>query len=191
MPRKKKRKQGAMIVAFIILLVFAVGFIYAATNGFSAKIKTFALKRNGKDLILNDTSGLRFAPEEKFEIVNLTSTSRDFFVKVYAYGDEENDFEYKYLEENGYSWREFAADTNKDFTSCFDFSFEGNVLTFRNDGFKAAVARYDSKIIIPEQYPAGDKFVLVIYSGDEAISLGFSCLEEVEGLTIEPGNVVF
>ena len=139
MSKSKKRKSGMLIVAVILLVIFVGGFLFSITNGFSSSVKTFAIKRNEKELIVNDTYGMKFSSEEKFEIVNLTNKAREFSVKVYAYGTEESDFEYTYGQEEGYTWKDFSEEEQRDFTACFDFTFEGNVLTFKNDGIAKAI----------------------------------------------------
>ena len=188
---KRKKRNGVLIVAVIVLLVFVAGLLFSVTNGFSSGIKTFALKRNGKELIVNDTYGMKFSSEEKFEIVNLTNKAREFSVKVYAYGTEESDFEYTYGQEEGYTWKDFSEEEQRDFTACFDFEFTENALTFRHEGFKKTVEKYDPLIVLPSSVPKGDRFVLEISCGEDKISLGFYLYAAVTGVTLSPEELVF
>lgn len=188
---KKKKRNGATIVALVILLIVVVGLLFTLTNGFSSKVKTFAVKRNGEELILNDKQGLQFEEEEKFEIINLKADSRTFSFKVYAYGDEESDFELTYGNERGYSWKEFAEEEQRDFTACFDIEITGNILTLRHEGFSNALAKYDSLMTLPDSFPVGDRFVLEILCGEDKISIGFSLIEKVTDIKMEPGVLVF
>lgn len=188
----KRKSGGALLVAVVLLFVFVVGLLFRATNGFSSDVKTFALKRNGKETILNDKSGLSFAETEQFEIVNVSTTSRTFSVKIYACGG--TDFEYTYGAEDGYSWKEFAEAEQRDFTSCFDVVLLENRITIKRTDLDGILFRYDSQMRLSEgkSIPAGDMFELVVTCGEEKITLGFSVVyTAVEGIELNPETVVF
>lgn len=187
----KRKNGGFMFVVVILLFVLAGGLLYKATNGFSTGIKSFALKRNGKELILNDKSGLSFAETEEFEIVNVSTEDRTFSVKIYACGDA--DFEYTCGEEDGYSWKEFAKEAQRDFTSCFDVVLSENKITIKRTDLDGILFRYDSKMRLTagKPIPSGDTFELVVTCGDEKITLGFSIYTAVEEIELNPEAVVF
>ena len=188
---KRKSRNGAMIVALVLLLVFTVGLLFSLTNGFSSDVKTFALKRSGAGLILNDSKGLKLRNEEQFEIINLKNENRDFSVRVYAYGEEESDFEFAYGAEKGYSWKNFTEEERRDFSDCFNITLEKNLLTIKHEGLRWIVGQYNSEILLPESYPKGDKFVLEISCDDEKISLSFDLYTQVMGVNLDREEIAF
>lgn len=188
---RRRGKDGAIVVAVILLIVFVVGLLFAATNGFKSDVKSFALKRNEKNLILNDTYGLKFAETETFEVVNMSSQAKDFSVKIYAYGGaDETDFTYTYDNEAGYSWKHFAEEEKRDFTACFDVTTVENRIVVKQIGIRLLCKLYDTRIKLPDVIPAGDRFVLEVTVGTEKITLGFSMLVRVTGVSL-PEKIEF
>lgn len=182
---RRRGKDGAIVVAVILLLVFVVGVLYKATNGFNAEVKSFSLRRNEKELILNDTYGLKFAETETFEVVNMSSQAKDFSVKIYAYGGtDETDFEYTYGNESGYSWKEFAEEEKRDFTACFDVTTVENRIVVKQTGIRLLCKLYDAQIKLPDVIPSDDRFVLEVTVGSEKITIGFTPLIKVTGISL-------
>lgn len=191
MAKYKKRNGFTSVVVFLVCILL-VGTLFAFTKGISFDVHSFAVKRNGKEMILQDKKNVSFDLEERFEIVNLSTSEQQFEVKIYAYaGSDEADFTYTYINESGCSWNDFANEKKQDFTSYFDIQVVGNTFSVKNTGFRDIVEKYDKNIHLPSDIPEGDRFVLQITCGDDSLSIYFSPYVKVSDITLPNDNIVF
>lgn len=189
-----RNRKGFGFWIIVLVVVFAVGVLSKITNGFSDGVKSFSLLRNGEDRIYNNTSGLVFGGQEQFEITNYTTTSKDFSVKIYAYGGTEGteDFQYQYGSESGYSWRAFAEEERKDLTACFNVKvIENRIIIEQEGGIYGVMQKYDENMTLPQSIPTGDRFTLEVTVGDSTIEIGFSLEVSVSSVTIDTTTIIF
>jgi hypothetical protein len=189
---RNRAKGGALGVAIILLLVFVIGAIAAITNGFKSGVRTFAVIRNDTQYVFNESRDNVFSSMEKLSIENFSTETRKYNVRVYLYGgDEETDFDMQYYAESGYSWKTFCEEKKRDVTASFTLSFFGTDVYIKSNGMTAVLDAYDPGIILTNELPAGDRFVLEVSMGKEVISIYFSLSDDVGHVELDQSSIVF
>lgn len=189
----RSKSDGGLLkaLALILLVVIVIGMISKLTNGFTSSAKSFAVRRNG-EMIYNDVSGLTMSGTEVYELV---PGGNEYDVKIYAYGTNETDFLFKKGNEDGYSWQSNVVNANggTDFTEYFEIEKSDGMFTVRYPAFEKLLDKWSPslKITLPDEVPPGDRFVMVITSGNSSISLKFMTDYEVKSVGLNRGSIIF
>lgn len=193
-PEKSQRRSGkrGLKVFFIIVLVLVlaaagVGAAYYFTDGFGTKRPDFLI-RSGGETYTKNTEGVKLNTGKVFEVQDLTG-SGDYTVTIAAKGTAENDFEFQIGEETGYRWKD---QNGKDYT-------EGFQISKTETGFKVeyidltqiiTTVKGTTSAVLSES-AGGDLFALTVKSGSNEFTLGFRLYYVVDGIEVDPPEIIF
>ncbi len=184
------------IIAVVLVLVIAIGFVFKFTNGFTRDFSTFYVSVDEND-IMNSADGYYMTSGKPLNVQVKNALTDDYSeieykVKVIPNAVEDKDFDFV-LDGEKYSFQ-----MEKDLTKAFeikrgeDGSFsvtpKGNTLT------ELLQAVYeDSEIENCDVAAYKDMFTLVISTEDEkfAIKIDFAVGSEVSGITLTPDTIIF
>lgn len=193
-PEKSQRRSGkrGLKVFFIIVLVLVlaaagVGAAYYFTDGFGTKRPDFLI-RSGGETYTKNTEGVKLNTGKVFEVQDLTGNG-DYTVTIAAKGTAENDFEFRLGEESGYRWKD---QNGKDYT-------EGFQISKTETGFKVeyidltqiiTTVKGTTSAVLSES-AGGDLFALTVKSGSNELTLGFRLYYVVDGIEVDPPEIIF
>ena len=195
---KQTGKTVGKVIAYILVLlavVGVVGVIIRFTGGFTSDFKTFYVSVDGKD-VLTDTSGFEVTPQQPLSVdVKYTFGSAGgdvsgYSVKVVPHAVEGKDFDFT-LNGDVYSFQ-----AENDLTAGFDIERKETSFTVTPKGgvtevLQAVYPNYEVGDCREKGYTDMYALIVTSYNGKANITLYFSVLEKVTGITLEPGEIVF
>lgn len=195
---KQTGKTVGKVIAYILVLlavVGVVGVIIRFTGGFTSDFKTFYVSVDGKD-VLTDASGFEVTPQQPLSVdVKYTFGSAGgdvsgYSVKVVPHAVEGKDFDFT-LNGDVYSFQ-----AENDLTAGFDIERKETSFTVTPKGgvtevLQAVYPNYEVGDCREKGYTDMYALIVTSYNGKANITLYFSVLEKVTGITLEPGEIVF
>ena len=195
---KQTGKTVGKVIAYILVLLVVAGVIAVIvrfTGGFTSDFKTFYVSVDGKD-VLTSAGGYEVTNEKP-----LTVDVKDTFgsaggdvsgysVKVVPHAVEGKDFDFT-LDDQVYS---FQAET--DLTAGFDIAREETSFTITPKGGVTEVLRAvypNNEIGDCSDKGYEDMYALIVtsYNGKASVTLYFSVLQEVAGVTLDQEVIEF
>lgn len=195
---KQTGKTVGKVIAYILVLLVVAGVIAVIvrfTGGFTSDFKTFYVSVDGKD-VLTSAGGYEVTNEKPFTVdVKYTFGSAGgdvsgYSVKVVPHAVEGKDFDFT-LDDQVYS---FQAET--DLTAGFDIAREETSFTITPKGGVTEVLRAvypNNEIGDCSDKGYEDMYALIVtsYNGKASVTLYFSVLQEVAGVTLDQEVIEF
>lgn len=195
---KQTGKTVGKVVAYILVLLVVAGVIAVIvrfTGGFTSDFKTFYVSVDGKD-VLTSAGGYEVTNEKpltvdvKYTFGSAGGDVSGYSVKVVPHAVEGKDFDFT-LDNQVYS---FQAET--DLTAGFDISREETSFTIMPKGGVTEVLRAvypNNEIGDCSDKGYEDMYALIVtsYNGEASVTLYFSVLQEVAGVTLDQEVIVF
>lgn len=195
---KQTGKTVGKVIAYILVLLVVAGVIAVIvrfTGGFTSDFKTFYVSVDGKD-VLTSASGYEVTNEKpltvdvKYTFGSAGGDVSGYSVKVVPHTVEGKDFDFT-LDDQVYS---FQAET--DLTAGFDISREETSFTITPKGGVTEVLRAvypNNEIGDCSDKGYEDMYALIVtsYNGEASVTLYFSVLQEVAGVTLDQEVIVF
>ena len=195
---KQTGKTVGKVIAYILVLLVVAGVIAVIvrfTGGFTSDFKTFYVSVDGKD-ILTSAGGYEVTNEKpltvdvKYTFGSAGGDVSGYSVKVAPHAVEGKDFDFT-LDDQVYS---FQAET--DLTAGFDIAREETSFTITPKGGVTEVlsAVYpNNEIGDCSDKGYEDMYALIVtsYNGEASVTLYFSVLQEVAGVTLDQEVIVF
>ena len=191
----------AKVIGYILLVLVVVGVIGVIvyfTGGFTSNFKTFYVSVDGKD-VLTSAGGYKISQEMpltvdvKYTFGSAGGDVSGYSVKIVPHVVEGKDFDFT-LDDQVYS---FQAET--DLTAGFDIAREETSFTITPKSENGNVAN-----VLQAVYPNNtigdcsdkgyeDMYALIVtsYNGEASVTLYFSVLQEVAGVTLDQEVIVF
>lgn len=195
---KQTGKTVGKVIAYILVLLVVAGVIAVIvrfTGGFTSDFKTFYVSVDGKD-ILTSAGGYEVTNEKpltvdvKYTFGSAGGDVSGYSVKVVPHAVEGKDFDFT-LDDQVYS---FQAET--DLTAGFDIAREETSFTITPKGGVTEVLRAvypNNEIGDCSDKGYEDMYALIVtsYNGEASVTLYFSVLQEVAGVTLDQEVIVF
>ena len=195
---KQTGKTVGKVIAYILVLLVVAGVIAVIvrfTGGFTSDIKTFYVSVDGKD-ILTSAGGYEVTNEKpltvdvKYTFGSAGGDVSGYSVKVVPHAVEGKDFDFT-LDDQVYS---FQAET--DLTAGFDIAREETSFTITPKGGVTEVLRAvypNNEIGDCSDKGYEDMYALIVtsYNGKASVTLYFSMLQEVAGVTLDQEVIEF
>lgn len=195
---KQTGKTVGKVIAYILVLLVVAGVIAVIvrfTGGFTSDFKTFYVSVDGKD-ILTSAGGYEVTNEKpltadvKYTFGSAGGDVSGYSVKVVPHAVEGKDFDFT-LDDQVYS---FQAET--DLTAGFDIAREETSFTITPKGGVTEVLRAvypNNEIGDCSDKGYEDMYALIVtsYNGKASVTLYFSVLQEVAGVTLDQEVIVF
>lgn len=195
---KQTGKTVGKVIAYILVLLVVAGVIAVIvrfTGGFTSDFKTFYVSVDGKD-ILTSTGGYEVTNEKpltvdvKYTFGSAGGDVSGYSVKVVPHAVEGKDFDFT-LDDQVYS---FQAET--DLTAGFDIAREETSFTITPKGGVTEVLRAvypNNEIGDCSDKGYEDMYALIVtsYNGKASVTLYFSVLQEVAGVTLDQEVIEF
>ena len=188
----------AKVIGYILLVLVVVGVIGVIvyfTGGFTSDFKTFYVSVDGKD-VLTSAGGYKISQEMpltvdvKYTFGSAGGDVSGYSVKIVPHVVEGKDFDFT-LDDQVYS---FQAET--DLTAGFDISRKETSFTITPKGGVTEVLRAvypNNEIGDCSDKGYEDMYALIVtsYNGEASVTLYFSVLQEVAGVTLDQEVIVF
>lgn len=195
---KQTGKTVGKVIAYILVLLVVAGVIAVIvrfTGGFTSDFKTFYVTVDGKD-VLTSAGGYEVTNEKpltvdvKYTFGSAGGDVSGYSVKVVPHAVEGKDFDFT-LDDQVYS---FQAET--DLTAGFDISRKETSFTITPKGGVTEVLRAvypNNEIGDCSDKGYEDMYALIVtsYNGEASVTLYFSVLQEVAGVTLDQEVIVF
>ena len=195
---KQTGKTVGKVIAYILVLLVVAGVIAVIvrfTGGFTSDFKTFYVSVDGKD-ILTSAGGYGITNEKpltvdvKYTFGSAGGDVSGYSVKVVPHAVEGKDFDFT-LDDQVYS---FQAET--DLTAGFDIAREETSFTITPKGGVTEVLRAvypNNEIGDCSDKGYEDMYALIVtsYNGKASVTLYFSVLQEVAGVTLDQEVIEF
>ena len=195
---KQTGKTVGKVIAYILVLLVVAGVIAVIvrfTGGFTSDFKTFYVTVDGKD-VLTSAGGYEVTNEKpltvdvKYTFGSAGGDVSGYSVKVVPHAVEGKDFDFT-LDDQVYS---FQAET--DLTAGFDIAREETSFTITPKGGVTEVLRAvypNNEIGDCSDKGYEDMYALIVtsYNGEASVTLYFSVLQEVAGVTLDQEVIVF
>ena len=195
---KQTVKTVGKVIAYILVLLVVAGVIAVIvrfTGGFTSDFKTFYVSVDGKD-ILTSAGGYEITNEKpltvdvKYTFGSAGGDVSGYSVKVVPHAVEGKDFDFT-LDDQVYS---FQAET--DLTAGFDIAREETSFTITPKGGVTEVLRAvypNNEIGDCSDKGYEDMYALIVtsYNGKASVTLYFSVLQEVAGVTLDQEVIEF
>ncbi len=195
---KQTGKTVGKVIAYILVLLVVAGVIAVIvrfTGGFTSDFKTFYVSVDGKD-VLTSAGGYEVTNEKpltvdvKYTFGSAGGDVSGYSVKVVPHAVEGKDFDFT-LDDQVYS---FQAET--DLTAGFDISREETSFTITPKGGVTEVLRAvypNNEIGDCSDKGYEDMYALIVtsYNGEASVTLYFSMLQEVAGVTLDQEVIEF
>ena len=195
---KQTGKTVDKVIAYILVLLVVAGVIAVIvrfTGGFTSDFKTFYVSVDGKD-VLTSAGGYEVTNEKpltvdvKYTFGSAGGDVSGYSVKVVPHAVEGKDFDFT-LDDQVYS---FQAET--DLTAGFDIAREEASFTITPKGGVTEVLRAvypNNEIGDCSDKGYEDMYALIVtsYNGKASVTLYFSVLQEVAGVTLDQEVIVF
>lgn len=195
---KQTGKTVGKVIAYILVLLVVAGVIAVIvrfTGGFTSDFKTFYVSVDGKD-ILTSAGGYEVTNEKpltvdvKYTFGSAGGDVSGYSVKVVPHAIEDKDFDFT-LDDQVYS---FQAET--DLTAGFDIAREETSFTITPKGGVTEVLRAvypNNEIGDCSDKGYEDMYALIVtsYNGKASVTLYFSVLQEVAGVTLDQEVIEF
>lgn len=195
---KQTGKTVGKVIAYILVLLVVAGVIAVIvrfTGGFTSDFKTFYVSVDGKD-ILTSAGGYEVTNEKpltvdvKYTFGSAGGDVSGYSVKVVPHAVEGKDFDFT-LDDQVYS---FQAET--DLTAGFDIVREETSFTITPKGGVTEVLRAvypNNEIGDCSDKGYEDMYALIVtsYNGKASVTLYFSVLQEVAGVTLDQEVIEF
>ena len=195
---KQTGKTVGKVIAYILVLLVVAGVIAVIvrfTGGFTSEFKTFYVSVDGKD-ILTSAGGYEVTNEKpltvdvKYTFGSAGGDVSGYSVKVVPHAVEGKDFDFT-LDDQVYS---FQAET--DLTAGFDIAREETSFTITPKGGITEVLRAvypNNEIGDCSDKGYEDMYALIVtsYNGEASVTLYFSVLQEVAGVTLDQEVIEF
>ena len=195
---KQTGKTVGKVIAYILVLLVVAGVIAVIvrfTGGFTSDFKTFYVTVDGKD-VLTSAGGYEVTNEKpltvdvKYTFGSAGGDVSGYSVKVVPHAIEGKDFDFT-LDDQVYS---FQAET--DLTAGFDIAREETSFTLTPKGGVTEVLRAvypNNEIGDCSDKGYEDMYALIVtsYNGEASVTLYFSVLQEVAGVTLDQEVIVF
>lgn len=195
---KQTGKTVGKVIAYILVLLVVAGVIAVIvrfTGGFTSDFKTFYVSVDGKD-ILTSAGGYEITNEKpltvdvKYTFGSAGGDVSGYSVKVVPHAVEGKDFDFT-LDDQVYS---FQAET--DLTAGFDIAREETSFTITPKGGVTEVLRAvypNNEIGDCSDKGYKDMYALIVtsYNGKASVTLYFSVLQEVAGVTLDQEVIEF
>ena len=188
----------AKVIGYILLVLVVVGVIGVIvyfTGGFTSDFKTFYVSVDGKD-VLTSAGGYKISQEMpltvdvKYTFGSAGGDVSGYSVKIVPHVVEGKDFDFT-LDDQVYS---FQAET--DLTAGFDIAREETSFTITPKGGVTEVLRAvypNNEIGDCSDKGYEDMYALIVtsYNGKASVTLYFSVLQEVAGVTLDQEVIEF
>lgn len=195
---KQTGKTVGKVIAYILVLLVVAGVIAVIvrfTGGFTSDFKTFYVSVDGKD-VLASAGGYEVTNEKpltvdvKYTFGSAGGDVSGYSVKVVPHAVEGKDFDFT-LDDQVYS---FQAET--DLTAGFDIAREETSFTITPKGGVTEVLRAvypNNEIGDCSDKGYEDMYALIVtsYNGKASVTLYFSVLQEVAGVTLDQEVIEF
>ena len=195
---KQTGKTVCKVIAYILVLLVVAGVIAVIvrfTGGFTSDFKTFYVSVDGKD-VLTSAGGYEVTNEKpltvdvKYTFGSAGGDVSGYSVKVVPHAVEGKDFDFT-LDDQVYS---FQAET--DLTAGFDIAREETSFTITPKGGVTEVLRAvypNNEIGDCSDKGYEDMYALIVtsYNGKASVTLYFSVLQEVAGVTLDQEVIEF
>ena len=195
---KQTGKTVGKVIAYILVLLVVAGVIAVIvrfTGGFTSDFKTFYVSVDGKD-VLTSAGGYEVTNEKpltvdvKYTFGSAGGDVSGYSVKVVPHAVEGKDFDFT-LDDQVYS---FQAET--DLTAGFDISRKETSFTITPKGGVTEVLRAvypNNEIGDCSDKGYEDMYALIVtsYNGKASVTLYFSVLQEVAGVTLDQEVIEF
>ena len=195
---KQTGKTVGKVIAYILVLLVVAGVIAVIvrfTGGFTSDFKTFYVSVDGKD-VLTSAGGYEVTNEKpltvdvKYTFGSAGGDVSGYSVKVVPHAVEGKDFDFT-LDNQVYS---FQAET--DLTAGFDIAREETSFTITPKGGVTEVLRAvypNNEIGVCSDKGYEDMYALIVtsYNGKASVTLYFSVLQEVAGVTLDQEVIEF
>lgn len=195
---KQTGKTVGKVIAYILVLLVVAGVIAVIvrfTGGFTSDFKTFYVSVDGKD-VLTSAGGYEVTNEKpltvdvKYTFGSAGGDVSGYSVKVVPHAVEGKDFDFT-LDDQVYS---FQAET--DLTAGFDIAREETSFTITPKGGVTEVLRavYPNNEIgdcSDKGYEDMYSLIVTSYNGKASVTLYFSVLQEVAGVTLDQEVIEF
>lgn len=195
---KQTGKTVGKVIAYILVLLVVAGVIAVIvrfTGGFTSDFKTFYVSVDGKD-VLTSAGGYEVTNEKpltvdvKYTFGSAGGDVSGYSVKVVPHAVEGKDFDFT-LDDQVYS---FQAET--DLTAGFDIAREETSFTITPKGGVTEVLRAvypNNEIGDCSDKGYEDMYALIVtsYNGKARVTLYFSVLQEVAGVTLDQEVIEF
>ena len=195
---KQTGKTVGKVIAYILVLLVVAGVIAVIvrfTGGFTSDFKTFYVSVDGKD-VLTSAGGYEVTNEKpltvdvKYTFGSAGGDVSGYSVKVVPHAVEGKDFDFT-LDDQVYS---FQAET--DLTAGFDISRKETSFTITPKGgvtevLRAACPNNEIGDCSDKGYEDMYAFIVTSYNGEASVTLYFSVLQEVAGVTLDQEVIVF
>lgn len=195
---KQTGKTIGKVIAYILVLLVVAGVIAVIvrfTGGFTSDFKTFYVSVDGKD-VLTSAGGYEITNEKpltvdvKYTFGSAGGDVSGYSVKVVPHAVEGKDFDFT-LDDRVYS---FQAET--DLTAGFDIAREETSFTITPKGGVTEVLRAvypNNEIGDCSDKGYEDMYALIVtsYNDKASVTLYFSVLQEVAGVTLDQEVIEF
>ena len=195
---KQTGKTVGKVIAYILVLLVVAGVIAVIvrfTGGFTSDFKTFYVSVDGKD-VLTSAGGYEVTNEKpltvdvKYTFGSAGGDVSGYSVKVVPHAVEGKDFDFT-LDDQVYS---FQAET--DLTAGFDIAREETSFTITPKGGVTEVLRAvypNNEIGDCSDKGYEDMYALIVtsYNNKASVTLYFSVLQEVAGVTLDQEVIEF
>lgn len=195
---KQTGKTVGKVIAYILVLLVVAGVIAVIvrfTGGFTSDFKTFYVTVDGKD-VLTSAGGYEVTNEKpltvdvKYTFGSAGGDVSGYSVKVVPHAVEGKDFDFT-LDDQVYS---FQAET--DLTAGFNISRKETSFTITPKGGVTEVLRAvypNNEIGDCSDKGYEDMYALIVtsYNGKASVTLYFSVLQEVAGVTLDQEVIEF
>lgn len=195
---KQTGKTVGKVIAYILVLLVVAGVIAVIvrfTGGFTSDFKIFYVSVDGKD-VLTSAGGYEVTNEKpltvdvKYTFGSAGGDVSGYSVKVVPHAVEGKDFDFT-LDDQVYS---FQAET--DLTAGFDIAREETSFTITPKGGVTEVLRAvypNNEIGDCSDKGYEDMYALIVtsYNGKASVTLYFSVLQEVAGVTLDQEVIEF
>ena len=195
---KQTGKTVGKVIAYILVLLVVAGVIAVIvrfTGGFTSDFKTFYVSVDGKD-VLTSAGGYEVTNEKpltvdvKYTFGSAGGDVSGYSVKVVPHAVEGKDFDFT-LDDQVYS---FQAET--DLTAGVDIAREETSFTITPKGGVTEVLRAvypNNEIGDCSDKGYEDMYALIVtsYNGKASVTLYFSVLQEVAGVTLDQEVIEF
>lgn len=195
---KQTGKTVGKVIAYILVLLVVAGVIAVIvrfTGGFTSDFKTFYVSVDGKD-VLTSAGGYEVTNEKpltvdvKYTFGSAGGDVSGYSVKVVPHAVEGKDFDFT-LDDQVYSFQAEA-----DLTAGFDIAREETSFTITPKGGVTEVLRAvypNNEIGDCSDKGYEDMYALIVtsYNGKASVTLYFSVLQEVAGVTLDQEVIEF
>lgn len=182
-------------ILLVLVVVGVIGVIVYFTGGFTSDFKTFYVSVDGKD-VLTSAGGYKISQEMpltvdvKYTFGSAGGDVSGYSVKIVPHVVEGKDFDFT-LDDQVYS---FQAET--DLTAGFDIAREETSFTITPKGGVTEVLRAvypNNEIGDCSDKGYEDMYALIVtsYNGKASVTLYFSVLQEVAGVTLDQEVIEF